>query len=70
MDLSSVSNTFISSSTQAPQRAPEAAEVKKPVPDGNGDAGNGGGTKAVQPPAALAVNTNGEKIGQVVNVTA
>jgi hypothetical protein len=70
MNVSSVSNTYVSTSTQALQRTPEAAEVKKAGSDNDGDADDGGGIKAVKPPAAPTVNMNSQKIGQVINVTA
>ena len=68
MDVGSVGNTFISTSTQASQARPEAAEVKEAGPERDGDADGGG--KAVKPPTGPTVNANGQKIGQVINAAA
>ena len=68
MNVSAVSNNYVS--TQALQRNSEAAEVKKAGPDHDGDADDGGGAKAVKPPTAPTVNSNGQTIGQVISVKA
>lgn len=72
MNVGSVSNLGSSSGssplTQTVQRQPEAAEVKKVGRDKDGDADNGG-AKAVQTPSPT-VNMNGQKIGQIISVSA
>ena len=70
MDVNSVNNTFISTSTQGPQRTPEAAEGGKAGPDRDGDADDGGGIKSATAPAPANVNLQGQKIGQAVDVKA
>ena len=70
MDVNSVSMTFVSTATQGPQRAPEAAEGKAAGPDHGRDVDDGGGIKAATSPAAPNVNLNGHKIGQAVDVKA
>jgi hypothetical protein len=69
MNIGSISSTSGNFSAQAPQRTPEAAEVQKSGRDNDGDSDDGGaGTvKSVQPPT---VNMSGQKIGQIINVTA
>jgi len=68
MDVGSVSSTYGSSQAQALQRTQEAAEVKKGGRDNDGDSDDGG-VKAASAPLPT-VNTSGQKIGQVINVTA
>ena len=70
MSVSSVSGSNVSTSTQALQRTPEAAEVKKAGPDRDGDGDDHGASKSVKPPATVTVNTTGQKVGQVISVTA
>jgi hypothetical protein len=67
MNVGSVGSTY-SPNAQALQRQPEAAEVQKAGRDNDGDSDDGG-SKAVQAPAPT-VNLNGQKLGQVINVTA
>jgi hypothetical protein len=67
MNVGSVSSTY-SPNAQAVQKQPEAAEVQKAGGDNDGDS-DGGGAKAIQAPAPT-VNMNGQKIGQVINVSA
>ena len=55
-------------SIQALQGQPEAAETKKAGPDGDNDTDDGSATKTRAP--APTVNENGQKLGQVINVTA
>jgi hypothetical protein len=66
MSISSVSGASSAAHTQAVQRQPEAAEVKKPGPDGDKD----DGASKVQPEPAPSVNTSGQVVGQVINTTA
>ena len=68
MSISSVSGASSAAHTQAVQRQPEAAEVKKPGPDGDGDKDDG--ASKVQPEPAPSVNTSGQVVGQVINTTA
>lgn len=74
MDVNTVGNTFISTTTQGIQRAPEAAEGGKAGPDRDADADDGGriksATSPATPPAPANVNLQGQKIGQAVNVKA
>jgi hypothetical protein len=70
MNVSSVGNAFSNLQTQAIQRTPEAAEVKQAGPDNDGDADDGGSAKAAKPAAAPSVNMNGQKIGQLIHVSA
>jgi hypothetical protein len=69
MNVSSVGNTYSPLQSQALQRTPEAAEVQKAGGDNDGDSDDQG-AKVVQSPPAPTVNLNGEKIGQLVNITA
>jgi hypothetical protein len=66
MNVSSAGSTM---SMQSPQRKPEAAEVRQAGGDHDGDADDGG-AKAVRSAPAPTVNTSGQKLGQVINVTA
>lgn len=70
MSVNSVSNTNVSSSTQALHRAPEASEGRKAGPDNDGDGDDRGGVKAVQPSPAPIVNMNGQTVGRVISVKA
>lgn len=65
MNVSSVGS---STQNQAVQRTPEAAEVKG-VRDNDGDSDDSG-AKAVQATQAPTVNLSGQKIGQIINVSA
>jgi hypothetical protein len=69
MSMSSISSTSGNFSAQAPQRTPEAVEVQKSGRDNDRDSDDGGaGTvKSVPPPT---VNMSGQKIGQIINVSA
>jgi len=69
MNVSSVGSTYGSLQSQAVQRTPEAAEVKKAGPDNDGDSDDSG-TKAAQAAPAPTVNLNGQKIGQILSVSA
>jgi hypothetical protein len=69
MNVGSVSTTYGNSSSQAMQRIPESAEVTKAGGDNDGDADDGG-AKAVQAAPAPTVNLSGQRIGQLINVTA
>jgi hypothetical protein len=68
MNVSSVGITS-SPSVLALQKQPEAAEVQKAGRDNDGDSDDGGASKAVQAPAPT-VNLNGQKVGQIINVSA
>jgi hypothetical protein len=65
MSIGAISNPPI----QSPQKTPEASEVRKSGGDHDGDSDDRG-AKAVQAPAAPAVNTSGQTIGQRINVAA
>lgn len=69
MNVGSVASTYTSLQPQAVQRTPEAAEVQKAGRDNDGDSDDGG-AKAVKAAPAPTVNLNGEKLGQVINITA
>jgi hypothetical protein len=69
MNISSVGNSYSSLQTQATQRSPEAAEVQKAGPDKDGDSDDGG-AKAVQAAPAPTVNLKGQKLGQIINISA
>jgi len=68
MNVNSVGNAYIPIQTQAAQRSPEAGEVPGAGGDNDGDADDRG-AKAVQAPQPT-VNLNGQKVGQLINVTA
>jgi hypothetical protein len=71
--IASISSSNINTATQdiaaapATQPKPEASEVKG-ASDSNGNS-DSGGTRAVQAPAPT-VNMNGQKIGQLIVVSA
>jgi len=67
MNVNSVGNAYSNLQTQATQRTPEATEIKKAGRDNDGDSDDG--AKAVRAPAP-SVNLNGQKLGQIVNVSA
>ena len=69
MNVGSVASTYSSLQPQAVRRTPEAAEVQKAGRDNDGDSDDGV-SKAVKAAPAPTVNLNGEKLGQVVNITA
>jgi len=69
MNISSVGSSYSSLSTPASQRTPEAAELQKGGRDNDGDSDDGG-AKAVKAAPSPTVNINGQKIGQVINVSA
>jgi hypothetical protein len=69
MNTGSVGTAYSSVSTQAVQRTPESAEVKKSGRDNDGDSDDRG-SKAVQAAPTPTVNLNGQKLGQVINVSA
>jgi len=66
MSVSSIS----SNAMQGALRTPEAAEVKKAGPDHDGDADDHGGAKAAGSAAGPTVNTQGQTVGQKINVKA
>lgn len=69
MNVGSASSAYGNFSTQAFQRTPEAAEVQKSGRDNDGDSDDGGASTVKSAPAPT-VNTNGQKIGQIINVSA
>jgi hypothetical protein len=69
MNVNSVGSTYNTPQTQTVQRTPEAAEVKKGGRDNDGDSDDGG-AKAVQAPPAPTVNLNGQKLGQIISISA
>ena len=68
MNISSVGNASSAAYTQAVQRQPEATEVKKAGPDGDGDADDGGSKVQAAPPPTS--NMDGQIVGQLINTTA
>lgn len=68
MSIGSVGGTSNAAYAQAVQRQPEAAEVKRPGPDGDGDKDDG--ASKVQPDPAPSVNASGQVVGQIINTTA
>jgi hypothetical protein len=69
MTVGSVARTTSSLQSQAVQNTPEAAEVKKAGRDNDGDSDDGG-VKAVKAAPAPTVNLDGQKVGQLINVSA
>ena len=69
MNVSSVGSANAAPQTQAVQRTQEAAEVSKGGRDNDGDSDDGG-VKAAQAAPKPTVNMNGQKIGQLINVSA
>jgi hypothetical protein len=69
MNAGSISNAYRSFSTQTAQRMPEAAEMQKGGGDNDGDADDRGAA-AVQSTPSPTVNTSGQQIGRLINVTA
>jgi len=69
MDIGSVGGSYSGLTTLASQRAPEATEVQKGGRDKDGDSDDGS-AKAAKAVPAPTVNANGQKIGQVINVSA
>jgi hypothetical protein len=69
MDVGSVGTAYNSVTTQANQRTPESTEIQNAGKDNDGDADDGG-AKSVQTTPAPTVNMSGQKLGQVINVTA
>ena len=67
MNVGSVSSTT-GPAADAVKKQPEAADVRKGGRDNDGDSDDGG-AKAVQTPAPV-VNMNGQKIGQIISVSA
>ena len=63
MSVGSVGGASSATYTQAVQRQPEAAEVKKAGPDRDGDKDVGAST--VPPNPAPTVNLSGQTVGQV-----
>ncbi len=64
MNVGSVNS---SAATQISQRTAEAAETKKAGPDHDGDSDDRSAASVKAAPAA-SVNTNGQTVGQVINV--
>lgn len=69
MNIGSVSSAYGALPTQSLQRTPEAAEVVKRGRDNDGDADDGS-VKAAPSTASPSVNLNGQKVGQIINVSA
>ncbi|MQY51884.1 hypothetical protein HCX48_04390 [Rhodocyclus tenuis] len=67
MNIASTSAAYGTAATPVAQRSAEAAEVQKRGPDHDRDADDA--TAAVSAPAPT-VNSSGQKVGQVINVTA
>ncbi len=68
MSVGSVGGASSATYTQAVQRQPEAAEIKKAGPDRDGD--KDAGVSTVQPNPAPTVNLSGQTVGRVINTTA
>ena len=71
MNVSTVGTTQITGAPPPPasQPAPEAAEPGKTGADRDGGVDDARGANSVPPPPAPTVNLNGEKVGQVINLT-
>lgn len=67
MSVGSVGSTSSAAYTQAMQRQPEAAESNKVGSDRDRDSDNSSKVKAAAAPTS---NSNGQIIGQLINVTA
>lgn len=67
-EIGSVSSNYSSTTTQVAQRPPETSEVKG-ASETDGDSDDGG-TQAAAPAPAPIVNMSGQKIGQLINVSA
>jgi hypothetical protein len=70
MTVSAIGSSNPASQAQTAQRVPEAAEVRSAGGDNDGDSDDRGGAQAVQAAPAPSVNSNGQKIGQVINAVA
>ena len=66
MNIGSVGSVYGSYSPQAPQPSQVTAQGGR---DNDGDS-DGSSTKVVASTPAQAVNANGQKVGQVINVSA
>ena len=69
MNVGSVASTTSSFQTGAVRPTPESAEVQKAGRDNDGDSDDGS-AKAVQAAPAPTVNLNGQKLGQIINISA
>ena len=69
MNVSSVGSAYLNPQTQAVQQTAQTAAVSKGSGDSDGDS-DGSGAQAVQTAPKPTVNMNGQKIGQLINVTA
>lgn len=69
MNVGSVNSAYNALATQSLQGTPETAEVQKGGHDNDGDADDNA-VKAVQSPPTPTVNSAGQTIGQLINVTA
>lgn len=65
MNISSIGSTALPSALGTVQKQPESAEMQKVGRDNDGDSDD---TSAA--PAAPTVNMTGQKIGQIISVTA
>jgi hypothetical protein len=71
MNIGSVSSAYGAYPTQSLQRTPEAAEVGKSGRENDGDPDDGSGSVSAAPSTpAPSVNMNGQKVGQIINVSA
>lgn len=69
MNIGSINSSYGAFSSQSVQRTPEAAELKKSGPGKDGDTDDSA-AKAVQASPSPSVNTNGQMVGQIINVAA
>lgn len=69
MNIGSVVGSYSQLQSQAIQRKPEAAEVRQGSSDKDGDSDDAA-ANAVPAADASTVNMSGQKIGQLVNITA
>lgn len=67
MNIGSAVNAYASLSSQATQRTPESAEINKAGGDNDRDKDDGSSVKSQPSPT---VNTSGQQVGQIINVTA
>ena len=71
MSIGSISSTPSTIPAKPVQRMPEASEIKGAGRDNDGDQDDGGAKVTRAKPALTpTVNTSGQKLGQVINVTA
>lgn len=68
MNIGSIGGSAHAYAMQAGSRLPESAEPQKAGPDHDGDADDG--ASRVQASASSTVNMSGQKLGQLIHVSA